>query len=289
MSAMLQLHNATYRKGNTDLVKDVSLSVAPGEFVAIVGANGAGKTTTMRLLAGELNPSAGLASMGSEDLSTADPAAVARTRAVLPQNSSLTFDFSVLEVVLMGRIPHESGRDIDLEIASQAMEVSRVAHLSSRRYTTLSGGEQQRVHLARVLSQIWEAQGDIPRFLLLDEPTSSLDLSHQHDVLGAARQAAEAGVGVVAVLHDLNLAAQYSDRIVVLKKGEVLAEGPCRSVLTQSVIREAFDMQVMILEHPCDSCPLVVPAISLESQIISIDDIERVDGLPLDSSTTIPA
>lgn len=284
---MLELRDATYRKGTVDLVQKMNIQVQPGELVTIVGANGAGKTTTLRLLSGELEAVSGSVMMDGVDLEKLDSETVARRRSVLPQQSSLTFDFSTIDVVLMGRIPHSTSPATNLDIAVQAMEVSGVGHLANRRYTTLSGGEKQRVHLARVLSQIWEGTEEGARYLLLDEPTSSLDLAHQHDVLKAAKQAAEAGVGVVAVLHDLNLAAQYSDRIVVLKKGQLIAEGPCRSVLTPSVIREAFDMQVMILEHPCDSCPLVVPAISLESQIISVDEIERLD-VPLQSSTAIP-
>jgi len=263
---MLALHDVTVRAGRATLLDGLSLHVAPGEVVAVVGANGAGKTTALRVLAGERRPDGGRATLGAgdaaRDLGALAPDALARRRAVLPQRATLAFDFAVLDVVLLGRMPHAAGRAADHASAARAMERADVAHLAERRYGTLSGGEQQRVHLARALAQLDAPAHDVAgdaRYLLLDEPTSALDLAHQHTVLEVARREAEAGAGVLAVLHDLNHAAQYADRVAVLAGGRLVACGPPREVLTPAVVRCAFGITVMVTDHPCLACPLVVP------------------------------
>ena len=255
---MLSLDAVTVRIGHATLLEGVTLDVRPGEVLAVVGANGAGKTTALRVLAGELRPHAGAARLDGAPLAALDGRALAVRRAVLPQASALPFDFAVLEVVLLGRTPHRAGRDADLEAAHRAMRTAGVAALADRRYPTLSGGEQQRVHLARALAQL-DAPGDGARYLLLDEPTSALDIAHQHAVLRTARQRAAAGDGVVAVLHDLNHAAQYADRVAVLAGGRLVACGPPRDVLTPDVVARAFGVAVVVTEHPCAACPLLVP------------------------------
>lgn len=141
-------------------------------------------------------------------------------------------------------------------IAHEALAAAHVDHLAERSYMTLSGGERQRVQLARVLAQVW--QGHEPRYLLLDEPTNNLDLAHQHGTLEIAAEFSQRGVGVLAILHDLNLAAQYADHILVMQQGQVLAAGHPQMVLTPQVIQEAFAMSVMIEQHPCLDCPLVI-------------------------------
>jgi iron complex transport system ATP-binding protein len=195
----------------------------------------------------------------NQSLTTWNKRDLAKRRAVLPQRSSLTFGFTAQEVVLMGRTPHLSGGESreDYRIVAEAMQMTRTTHLTERTYTTLSGGEQQRVQLARVLTQIWN--NDYTRYLLLDEPTNNLDLSHQHATLSIARQFAERGVGVLTVLHDLNLAAQYADRILVMKAGQVQAEGIPHAVLTPQTIRDTFGLPVMVQAHPCFDCPLIIP------------------------------
>lgn len=255
---MLELANISYHIGDKALLNEISLKVQPGEVVAIVGANGAGKTTMMKILCGALKPESGKALLDGQDVSQFHPDQLARRRAVLPQHSTLSFAFSSLEVVLMGRIPHRTTATEDLEIAFQAMEAAGVDHLASQSYTTLSGGEQQRVHLARVLAQIWDPSEEGDRYLFLDEPTASLDLSHQHQVLRIARQAAKGGVGVLTVLHDLNLASQHADRIIVMRKGCLTAEGTPDEVMTPDIINDAFDINVMVTRHPAVACPLIV-------------------------------
>lgn len=255
---MLEGQHLTFRIGGKTLVEDVSLKIAPGEIVAIVGANGAGKSTLLKLLCGDLHPERGDVLLAGKPLASWSKRDLARVRAVLPQSSPLNFSFSALEVVLMGRSPHIRGieSEQDRAIAQAALEAARVEHLAARSYLTLSGGEQQRVQLARVLVQIWGDTG--ARYLLLDEPTNNLDLAHQHGTLAIASNFAQRGVGVLAILHDLNLAAQYADHILIMKAGRALAYGTPNTVFTQSIIRDAFDVAVTIMPHPSLNCPLVI-------------------------------
>jgi iron complex transport system ATP-binding protein len=242
------------------LLAGVSLAIRPGEVVAVLGPNGAGKSTLLKCLGSELRPTRGTVHLNAKPLADWSPRESAQRRAVLPQHSPLGFPFTALEVVLMGRIPYGGPFPADTEIALAAMAAAEVEHLAARRYTTLSGGERQRVHLARVLTQIWEPLPDRePRYLLLDEPTASLDPAHQHGTLTLVRAWARRGVGVAVVLHDLNLAAQYSDRVAVLRSGRLLAIGSPADVLRPPLIAEAFGLPVHVLPHPDLGCPLIVP------------------------------
>jgi len=249
------------RIGAKELLAGVSLELRAGELVAVVGPNGAGKSTLRRVLCGDAEPGDGAVWMNGRPLAAWSLIERARVRAVLPQDSTLNFPFTAFEVVLMGRTPHVRGAESahDYEIARAALAATEAGHLTERLYPTLSGGERQRVQLARVLAQIWEPPADGARYLLLDEPTSNLDLAHQHSTLAIARRFARAGVGVLVIVHDLNLAAQYADRILMLKDGRVVAAGPPAEVLTQAAIRATFDMPVLITRHPALDCPLVVP------------------------------
>lgn len=251
------------------IIEGVSIDVEAGEVVAIIGPNGAGKSTLLHALTGDTRPTTGTVTMGGKPLHEWKLNERAQVRAVLTQSSSLTFSFSVLEVVLMGRGPHVRGGEsrYDYDVAYAALELVKVVHLADRMYTTLSGGERQRVQLARVLAQIWlDDEADTPktRYLLMDEPTNNLDLTHQHGTLRVARHFAEHGAAVLAILHDLNLAAQYADKLYVLKQGKLLMEGTPEQVLTAETILQAFDMPVMVTEHPVIGCPLVVPIPGIE-------------------------
>lgn len=256
---MLALESVRVRIGDAVLLDGVSLVVQPGEVVAVVGANGAGKSTLLKVAAGERSPSAGRVTLDGRPLGAFSPEALALRRAVLPQHSALQFGFTAAEVVRLGRTPHagRATRAQDEAAVERALAQAGVSHLAGRRYPTLSGGEQQRVHLARTLAQL-DGRHDEPRYLLLDEPTASLDLAHQHAVLRTARALAEAGTGVLVVLHDLNLAAQYADRLAVLRRGRLLADGPPAEVLDPALVHAAFDVVVTVLPHPCLTCPLVV-------------------------------
>jgi iron complex transport system ATP-binding protein len=257
MTTLLEVTGLTYRVGSRALVDDVDLRVEPGEVVAVIGPNGAGKSTLCGLLAGDLVPCAGDVTLGGEALQGVPTRERARRRAVLRQRSAMGFSFPVRDVVMMGRHPHlRRGRGperADELVVEEAMRDADVVELADRPVTTLSGGEQTRVALARVLAQ------HAP-LLLLDEPTTALDLRHQHDVLAVCRRLADRdGVGVVAVLHDLGLAAAWADRIGAMRAGRMVACGPPREVLTAELVDEVFDHPVVVTDHPSEPWPVVVP------------------------------
>lgn len=258
---MIELDNVTVKIAEKILVKDVSMQVQPGRVGVLIGPNGAGKSTLLRIATGDYVPASGNVRVDGKPLGECSLRALAQRRAVVRQHSSLTFPFSVLEVVLMGRTPHLKRREMrrDVDIAWAAMEKTGVTHLADQSYTTLSGGERQRVDVARALTQIWDEVPGHNRFLLLDEPTASLDIAHQHDTLKLVREIAAEGVGVLVVLHDLNLAAQYADDIVVLHQGCCLAHGGPVEVLNPDIIEKAFSLSVLVTAHPCQDCPLIVP------------------------------
>lgn len=243
-----------------ELLDRVGFSLRSGELVTIVGRNGAGKSTLLKHVSGELRSQGDIRVFGQQ-LAGQDLRTLARRRAVLAQQTSLHFGYEVGEVVLLGRIPHQPRQletDEDRQLARASLARVGLEHMARRNYLTLSGGEQQRVHLARVLAQLAGVNGD--RLLLLDEPTSSLDIAYQHAVLRLARELGKEQVGVLSVLHDLNLSAQYADRVLVLADGRVTAFGTPREVLTPEVIGAAFGHEVLVLEHPTLGVPLVVSA-----------------------------
>jgi iron complex transport system ATP-binding protein len=254
MAATLETRNVSFSAGKAELLKDVSLEVTTGEVLAVVGPNGAGKSTLLRLLAGELSPSAGDVLIDGKPLKSYSASALALKRAVLPQQTILTFAFSALEVVLMGRNPHlKDGwpNKEDERIAEHAMEVTETTAFAQRKFPSLSGGEQSRVTLARVLAQ------EAP-LLLLDEPTSSLDVRHQEQVMATARRLAAAGACVLVILHDLNLAAAYANRIAVLHKGSLVACDAPAAVLRPELLKEVFECEFDVLPIETDR-PYVLP------------------------------
>ena len=221
----------------------ISRSFSRTTVWAVVEPNGAGKSTLIRAMCGDQRLAHGHVDMEAEPLARWPRRKRAQRLAVMPQHVSLSFPFDGLDVVLMGRTPHLRGAE----------------SLTHRIYSTLSGGERQRVQLARVLAQIWEPPDSGGRYLLLDEPTASLDLAHQHHTLATVRQLARRGVGVLVVLHDFNLAAQYGDRILVLNDGQAHRLGAPWEVITPDLIQAVFGIAVQIMPHPCGDGPLVVP------------------------------
>lgn len=257
----LEGHTLSYRLGQDTLLRDVSVAVRTGRVTAVLGANGAGKSTLLRLLSGDMTPTEGEVTLHGRELSEWDPRDVAVRRAVMPQASTLTFPFTAAQVAALGRIPHAGRRlsDEDHAIAFHALERAGAEHLSQRVYPTLSGGERQRVDFARAIAQVWTPSETGGRYLLLDEPTSSLDLARQHELLRGVRAFAATGAGVLVVLHDLNLAAEYADEVVVLHQGEVVASGTPAVALTAEVIEHAFALPVLVTTHPRSGGPLIVP------------------------------
>lgn len=264
---MLAARDIEVTLGGAPVLQGVSLALAPGEVLAVIGPNGAGKSTLLHVLSGALKPWRGAVSLDGRALPDWNSKALARRRAVLGQSPSLTFPFRVLDVVLLGRSPHagRSRRESDLAIAEAALRETDTLHLAARAYTTLSGGERQRVQLARVLAQVWpempeESGGEGPRYLLLDEPTNNLDIAHQLDLMATARRFAARGHGVLAVLHDPNLAALNADRICALRDGRLLAEGPPDAIVTPTLFKDAFGVDASIAVHPDSGRPVMLPA-----------------------------
>lgn len=243
--------------GRTTL-SEVSLQLNPGEVLALIGQNGAGKSSLLRLLAGELNADQGQVRLHQKPLHDWPGRDRARLLAVLPQQHSLNFAFRVAEVVALGRYPHATGRRRDDAIVAEAMALCGLTDLAGRSIDEISGGERQRVHLARVLAQIWDAQPDGHRFLLLDEPASGLDLHHQQTLFQAIREFARRGVGVLLVVHDLNLAARYADRVMLLDQGRSVCAGRPEAVLTEALIEQHFGLSVTVQPHPHHACPLII-------------------------------
>lgn len=253
---MIDARDLVFAVDGRRLVDGATLAVQPGEVVALLGRNGAGKSTLLRLLAADLVPASGTIAVNGRPLASWPAGELARVRAVLPQSESLRFSFTVSEVVTLGRLPcarHGSVREA--QIVQEALEAAGVGAFADRAYPTLSAGERARVQFARVLAQIWEPVDAGPRHLLLDEPTASLDLLHQHEVLATTRTFATSGIAVVAVLHDPNLALMYADRAVLLDGGRIVADGPVRDTLVPSRIESVFGIAVDALSRPGSDLP----------------------------------
>lgn len=247
---MIEARCISVRAGERFLVEDVSLRVAPGRITALLGPNGAGKSTIVSVLSGERRPDAGHVEIDGAAMQSLKPLALARKRAVLLQNSTLDFAFTAAEVIGLGRLPFTATEEAfdDDEALASARRVAGVETLWEQLYQTLSGGERQRVQFARALAQIWRRRRSGPaRYLLLDEPTSALDLRHRRSLLQAARDLAEEGIGILAVLHDLNLAADFADDVVLLRGGHVLADGPAAAILDEENLSACFGTPIEII------------------------------------------
>lgn len=240
----LQCVDARVSAGGRELLHGITATLQPGRFTAILGPNGAGKSTLLSLLSAQRKPGAGQVLLDGQPLHTLSAHRLALRRAVMPQEGAVVFDFTAREVAELGRYPHRHHPTADeAGIVDAALAATDVAALAPRIFNTLSGGEKARVHLARALAQVWaplpadaggaDGAGGAARWLLLDEPTAALDLAHQHQALRLLRDWAQTqGVGVVAVLHDLNLALRYADDALLLAHGEAACHGPVAEVLT---------------------------------------------------------
>ncbi|WP_084653289.1 heme ABC transporter ATP-binding protein [Nocardioides insulae] len=241
---MLQLDRVCVSFEAKTVLSGVDLRVVPGELVALVGPNGAGKSTVLGVMSGDLPPDTGAATLDGRAVSEWKNLALARRRAVLPQEHRVAFGFPAVEVVRMGRAPwaRTDRERADDDVVADAMQRTEVLGLADRSFPTLSGGEKARVAFARVLAQETE-------LVLLDEPTAALDLRHQEQVLAEARRLAAGGTAVVAVVHDLSLAAAYADRLCVLDRGVVVADGPPTQVLDHELIGRVYDHPVDVIRH----------------------------------------
>ncbi len=252
----MQIENISLSYNHHPVVQNLSFTLKPGELVGLIGPNGCGKTSIIKAISRILSLRSGNITLDGQDLEMISRGQLARLLGVVPQNPALPETFTVMEVVMLGRNPHlgllrgESARDMN--IAWWAMERTGLSALANRRIGELSGGEKQRVTIARILAQE-------PAVILLDEPTSNLDISHQIEILdlitGLCR---EKKLAVLVTLHDLNLAAQYCDRLILLKEGQVHAGGTPEEVITEENIRTVFNAESLVRPHPVNHQPTVL-------------------------------
>jgi iron complex transport system ATP-binding protein len=242
---------------STKILENVQFSVKTGTFLGVLGPNGSGKTTLLKSISRVLKPRKGTILVDDIDVYKMKSREVAKHMAVVPQDSNIAFSFTALDVVLMGRTPHlsrlETESPKDIAIAKKAMEYTKVWHLAQRPVNELSGGEKQRVIIARALTQE-------PKILLLDEPTSHLDISNQLEILDLLKQLCiEKKLLIVSVFHDFNLAARYCDCVIMLKQGKIVAAGKTVETLTGKIIKDVFGIEVIVAKHPVTDLPYVIP------------------------------
>jgi iron complex transport system ATP-binding protein len=271
---LLQATDLVFGYDEAPVVRGVSLDVPRGALVGLLGPNGSGKTTLLRLMAGTAVPQSGTVRLDGRDLRTLPRAELARRVAVVPQETQLAFEYTVLELALTGRYPHLGSFELegpeDVAIARRALEATGTAHLASRGFSTLSGGEKQRVVIASALAQFepgtrrrregGAAVTPAPQLLLLDEPTASLDLHYQIEVASLMRRLnAERGLTLVVSTHDLNLAASLCQHLVLLREGRVVAAGPTQDVLTPDAVHALYGVDVHVAFHQEAGHLTVVP------------------------------
>jgi iron complex transport system ATP-binding protein len=251
----LKVENVSFQYTVRAVLQHISFEVRAGEFLGLIGPNGSGKTTLLRLVARLHSPTSGRVLLDETELSSYSHADIARRVAYVPQDHPGVFPFTVMEIVLMGRSPHLRGigfeRADDIAIAREMMELTDTAYLADHPITALSGGERQRAYLARALAQ----QASI---LLLDEPNTHLDIAHQGSIFSIIKQLKNRrSLTVLSVSHDLNLAAMYSDRILMLHEGEIAAIGTPDEVLTSQLISRVFKAPVLVDRHPRSGTPRI--------------------------------
>jgi len=247
--------NIIFHAGQRTLINDVSLSLSQGELVALIGPNGAGKSTLLRLLTGYLKPAGGRCTLAGTPLEEWHPEKLSRSRAVMRQSTQLGFDWPVEAVVGMGRAPWT--RYPEAAVVHEVMAVTGCLPLAGRQFAALSGGEQQRIQLARALAQLWQ-QGAPRGWLFLDEPTSALDLYHQQHLLRLLKSLTRQGnLHVCVVLHDLNLAALWADKIMLLHNGEMVSHGTPKQVLQADALARWYGAHVHVGRHPTHAAPQV--------------------------------
>jgi iron complex transport system ATP-binding protein len=252
---LLSVEHVSFKYGERWVLREIAFEVEQGDFLGIIGPNGSGKTTLLRVIDGILTPQEGAILLEGTEIRKLRRSALAQSVAVVPQYTSLAFPFSVEEVVLMGRAPHLGPWRFegvqDHRIAREAMEMTDTLSLAARDMESLSGGEHQRVLIARALAQE-------PRLMLLDEPTAFLDIRHQVDFFDRIRALnRDRGLTVIAVTHDINLAAHYCDRILLLKDGLIEALGSVDAVITEEHIRQTYETEVLVDRHPRTGSPRI--------------------------------
>jgi iron complex transport system ATP-binding protein len=255
---MYSASNISLRVRENLILHDVSITLRPGVFTAVVGPNGAGKSSLLKIMAGEQLPTTGEVHVNGRDLNAYRADELSMLRSVMPQHANVQFAFSVEQIVSLGRHAHKSSQTTDEEVIREIMALTDSEKFRGRNFMTLSGGEKQRVQLARVLAQVWEETVH-PRYILMDEPTSSLDIAQQQHIFHLAKQVCTRNIGVMAIVHDLNQAVQFADELYFLRDGRLVASGDAHEVFTKDTIEETFCCRVNIYYDPCNNCPFIVP------------------------------
>lgn len=257
---MIAVDNIGFSVGSKSILSGISFQADRGAFVGILGPNGAGKSTLLKVMSGELSPSVGSVTWLNQPLAEWNVNALAKSRGVLNQKSHISAPLENSEVVMMGRYPHfkhQPGRE-DYAIVDKALNKTGTLPLKEKQYQVCSGGEQQRLHVARVWSQLYGAPTATPKLFLLDEPLNNLDVSHQHNMMQLALDFAHAGNVVVAVMHDINLAAMYMNRLLFMKQGELIADGHPNAIITSELLETVYDYPMHVIEHPSLDRKMVV-------------------------------
>ncbi|MCC5814775.1 MAG: heme ABC transporter ATP-binding protein [Leptospira sp.] len=261
---MIQANGLEYSYGSRKILDGVDINLREGELVTLLGRNGEGKSTLFRILTGEMEPHQGVVRLNDRNLREMNWKDLARNRSVLPQESILNFPLRVSEIVDLGRSPHKRDKLLDLHYTEKSMKLTDVYHLKDRFYSQLSGGEKKRVQIARVLCQLEKSKADLEKnenqsngkvnhpqkgFLFLDEPVNSLDVLLQHKIMEILRHLTDVGYAVFVILHDWNLAGLYSDRILVLNRGNISFDGTPKETIHTEMLREIFGIESNVFHH----------------------------------------
>lgn len=254
---MLRAENISLYAKQKILLKDIHFSCEPGQLIALCGPNGAGKSSLLKVLAGDIPTSAGEVFYNQQDIAQQSAQSLAKTRAVMPQSLQVSFNLSAFAVIEMGLMFCQSDNEKQTIIKKMAALLD-IEHLLKRDYNGLSGGEQQRVQLARVIGQTQQQACTAQRYLLLDECTSAMDMAMMHKAFAVLRDIKKDNIGIVAVVHDLNLASLYADKIILLKQGQGHSEGCPHTVITQNTINSVFQTSVEVIQHPKHQKPVIL-------------------------------
>ena len=257
---MISAEQIKYSVGTKNILNNISVKFLPGTCNLIIGPNGSGKSTLIKLLSGEINNFDGQLSYNGSDIKNLTKLALAASRAVLSQQTELSFPMTVEEVVLLGRNPHFEFNPSkkDIEIVKEVMALLDLNSFTHRNYQTLSGGEKQRVHYARVLAQIWEIPKGEQRYLFLDEPLNNLDIYYQQIFLSIAVSLLNDTTTLIGVVHDINIALRYADQLFFLKEGALIKNGAPEKIVDAILIKEVFNIDTQLMLHPSNGKPVVL-------------------------------
>lgn len=254
---LLTANNISVAMHGVQILHDISLTLESGQLVAVIGPNGAGKTSLVKAITGDLALSGGEVRFNNVALNSYPLEARATQLAMLAQQSELNFSFPVVDVVGLGRTPHASGSAEDNRVVAETLAAVDMSAHREKLYTWLSGGEKQRVQLARVLAQVWRKEDSPARLLVLDEPTASLDVAHTQQLMRVLRGMASDGAGIIMNVHDFNIAARYADHIIVLKQGRLEVQGAPHEVINEAMMRRIFNVETRIVQNPENGRPMV--------------------------------